>query len=274
MKKTLLLILLTSHCAFAQYDVEDKNKWSFSIAYNSVEAQMDQKLFDTWVGPSANYYAYYGDKKDKSYSFCIIPKYQIAKGVFLRFEFGITKIDLESHYNGSGDTTAQNQPILGSFDGIADGIIQQKIYRYCLGVQWNFIKVKFIEAYCGASFNYFNYKIMDWSEYIEDGASVHQLPDYKNQTYKSTTPGGFAAGIGTLAGVNIYLTHCISLGGEFSYSLLYYKLGGVQSGVWDVYENISSHYYHDHLVWSIHNNASEGIQFSKVMPSFKISIHF
>ena len=82
MKKTLLIFLFFSSftcVAFAQFLKEEPlpSKWSVSVSINSVEAQMDQKLFDTWVFPIANYYAYFGDKHDKSLSLSVIPKYQI-----------------------------------------------------------------------------------------------------------------------------------------------------------------------------------------------------
>lgn len=265
----LLLFSLLTKFAFAQYVSESDNqyKWSISAAINSVEAQMDQKLFDTWVYPSVNYYGYYGDKQDKSLSLSIIPKYQITDDVLLRLEYGITNIDLRSHYNGIGDTVTQNQGHIGGTNNIIkDNIIQQKIYRYVAGIQWNFMKKKFIETYCGASLNYFHYSDMHW----RDNIAIQSIPG-RFTNYSATTPGGFATGIGAFSGFNIYLHKQISIGGEFSYSLLYYKLGGVQNGI---VEQIYPANPTEILNWTIYNNSSEGIQFSKVMPSLNITIRF
>jgi hypothetical protein len=269
--KSFILLFFSSltKLVFGQYISEPDNqyKWSISAAINSVEAQMDQKLFDTWVYPSANYYAYYGDKQDKSLSVSIIPKYQITDDVLLRFEYGVTNIDLRSHYNGIGDTVTQNQGHIGGTADITDdNTIQQKIYRYSAGIQWNFMKKKFIETYCGASLNYFHYTDVYWRNNI----ALLNTPG-RSTNYIATTPGGFATGIGAFSGFNIYLHKQVSVGGEFSYSVLYYKLGGVQTGV---QEQIFPTTPTMILNWTIHNNASEGIQFSKVIPSLNITIRF
>lgn len=269
--KTFILLFFSSliKLAFGQYISEPDNqyKWSISSAINSVEAQMDQKLFDTWVAPSENYYAYYGNKQDKSFSFSIIPTYRITDDVQLRFEYGVTNIDLHSLFNGIGDTLSQNQgQALGSANVKGNNIIQQKIYRYIAGMQWNFMKKKFIETYCGASLNYFYYSEMHWWNYVSDNVIVG-----KSTNYVATTPGGFATGIGAFAGFNIYLNKRISLGGEFSYSLLYYKLGGTQNGT---IESIQPASPTEILTWKNYNNSSEGIGFSKVMPSLNLTIRF
>lgn len=270
----LLLFFSLTKLAFSQFENEEDNqyKWSISASINSVEAQMDQKLLDTWVFPSANYYAYFGDKQDNSLSLSVIPKYMIADDLLLRFEFGMTNIDLRMHYNGGGDTLTQNQGHIGSTaDIIKEDIIQQKIYRYAAGLQWSFLNKKFIETYCGASLNYFHYSEMHWSDYINDITTLS--PNYNYSQYTATTPGGFATGVGAFAGLNIYLHNRVSIGGEFSYSLLYYKLGGMQKGVYERHNSVwGSTYVYEH--WQIYNNASKGIQFSKIMPSLNLTIRF
>ena len=285
MKTKILLIsmfLSSLTYTFAQLPTgqEEKNNymWSIAAAINSTEAQMDQKLFDTWVFPSANYYSYFGDKHDKSLSLSVIPKYKITNDITLRFEFGITDIYLVSHYNGSADTFSQNQGqihqtgTIGSSSPITKiDTIRQNIYRYALGVQWNFMKRKFVESYCGASLYYLHYSEMHWSDYINDNTTL--LPAYNYSHYTASTPGGFATGIGFFAGANIYLHKRISVGGEFSYSLLYYKLGGLENGIYERHCSVwGANYIYSQ--WSIHNNASKGIQFSKVMPTFNISFWF
>ena len=260
-----LSIILISCFSYAQSDSlylkAIQPNWSISAAINSVEAQMDQKLFDTWVFPSANYYAYFGDKHDKSLSLSIIPKYRIADDVFLRFEFGITGIYLVSRYNGINDSNSNS----AAANIIKIDTIRQKIYRFATGIQWDFIKMKFIESYCGASLYYLYYSKMYWSDYITD--------NFTNQhgNHTASTSGGFATGIGAFAGINIYLRKHISIGGEFSYSLLYYKIGGMQNGT---YQRITNNVMDVNEKWAIANNASTGMQFSKVMPSLNLTIRF
>lgn len=274
------LIFSFTTIAFAQVDslCIKKNipyRWEISVAMNSVEAQMDQKLFDTWVAPIANYYSYYGNKNDQSVSLSVIPKYRLNDGTLLRFEFGITNINLQSRFNGIGDTLTNNQgQVLGSGNTTGESIIKQKLYRYAAGIQWNLIKKKFIEAYYGISLCYFYYDKLNWNLFVSDNTAL--LPDYHYNTYTATTPGGFAAGIGMFIGANLYLNKRLSLGGELSYSLLYHQLGGIQSGVYEkyLYTSSNNYYYHDYEQWSIHNNSSKGVQYSKVIPSLNLTIRF
>ena len=266
------LIFSFTTIAFAQVDSlcikrTIPYRWELSVAMNSVEAQMDQKLFDTWVYPSANYYAYYGDKSDKSFSVSIIPKYKIKDNISVRCELGMTNIDLRSYYEGIGDTATQSQGhIGGTADIIKKDIIEQKIYRYLLGIQWQFIEKKFIGGYCGASLNYFHYGNLYWNDYILNTTSAG-----RSTNYTAITPGGYAFGTGMLVGINIYFSRQISLGGEFLYSLLYYQLGGIQNGTKEELFPTSPKQTVD---WKIHNNKSEGIQFTKIMPSLNLTIRF
>lgn len=262
--KSSLLLLFSSLTitAFAQLEKQEpKYKWSISASINSVEAQMDQKLFDTWVYPSANYYGYFGKKNDKSLSLSVIPKYRIADDILLRLEFGLTNIDLQSYYNGINDFNSNS----AAANIIKIDTIRQKIYRFAYGIQWDFIKRKFIESYLGASLHYLYYSEMQWTDYIMDNSSKQYSRNI------STTAGGFATGIGAFGGVNIYLHKNISIGGEFSYSLLYYKIGGLQNGI---YQRTTNNVIDVNQNWAINNNASTGIQFSKVMPSLNLTIRF
>ena len=220
MKKAIIFsfIIISRVRLFAQFEPEQDNKykWQITAVLNSVEAQMDQKLFDTWTYASANYYGYYGDKEDNSFSWSIIPKYLITDNTFLRLEFGVTNINLHMRYNGSGDTASLNQGQVGGTGNITKhDIITQKISRYVAGIQWNFMKKKYIEAYCGGTLNYLHYSEMEWIDYID----ALYLPGRKTN-YRATTPGGFATGIGAFLGFNICIHKNVSIGGEFSYSLL------------------------------------------------------
>ena len=258
-----LISILFSFCCLAQSDSASpakKPKWGISVVYNSVEAQIDQQLMNTWVFPAINYYDNFGDKKNKSYSLSILPEYSINEDMFLRFELGMTNINLLSHFNGYHDSVSTGF----SVNTIADDTLQQKIYRFSPGIQLNFMKMKFIEAYCGGMLNYFHYSEITWVQNIKS----NDIPG-RGTIYRSTTPGGFAAGIGAFSGFNIYLNKKIAIGGEISYSLLYYKLGGTESGM-----TISTFPTSptETAIWSVENNKSGGVQFSKIMPSFHLTI--
>ncbi len=222
---------------------------------------MNQYVIDGWGAfPYTNLTGYFGDRKNKSFSFSIIPKYLVRDDVRLRCEFGFTNIHLISHFNGINDSGATGiQTNL-----IKDDTIQQKIFRLTPGIQWNFVKRKFLQAYCGFSANYQYYGKSYWKDNLKSNDS----PDFDRWT--GVTPGGFAAGIGAFAGFNIYLLKRISIGSELSSSLVYYKLGGVQTGMRYAGPNLSTY----PRAWSIANNVASGIQFCTIMPSINVVFLF
>ena len=264
-----IFFISLSNFLCAQIDSVKKNnafpKWEIGLAYNSVEAQMDQKLFDTWVFPSANYYAYFGNKNDRSFSISAIPKYFLSDDVQLRCEFGFTNINMRSYYNGAGDTLSQNQGHIGATGSIIkQDTIQQKIFRFVPGIQWTLTRKKRVKSYGGISLCYNYYSKMHWGDFITS------LPDTTRRTdYIATTKGGFQTGIGLFGGFTVRIYKQIYLGGELSYYLLYYKLGGIQKGEMINYYTSSAT---EVLLWSIYDNSSKGVQFSKVIPSFRLCI--
>jgi hypothetical protein len=264
--KTLASAMFFSSLAYSvsgqSFDKQEMqhSKWSISMALNSVEAQINQQLVDTWVLPTSSYYSFFGNKNDKSISLSIVPKYQITEDIGLCFEASVTAINLKSHYDGSKDYGYLSAAVA---DNITDVSIEQKIYRVVPKIQWDFIEKKFIDSYCGFSASFLSYSKVYWQQ---NSNRVSSPSEYTN--YTGTTVGGFASGIGTFAGINVHLCKGVSIGSEFSYSLLYYKLGGFQNGRTEkrIYTGAV-----DVVEWSIANNASKGLQFSKVMPSFHIS---
>jgi hypothetical protein len=203
---TAVLMLLASF-SFAQKDSlmgkEIIYKWRTTFAINSVEAQMDQQLLNTWLYPATNYYDNFGNKTNKSFSLSVIPKYYLNDNVWLRFELGVTYINLHSHYNGAYDTLNP-----GGINNTVKSTLKQTIYRFAPGVQWNFMKRKFFQPYCGASVYYLQYGKLYWDEYVSENGTAGRTTDYK-----TTTLGGFASGIGSFIGLNVYLNKRISVGG-------------------------------------------------------------
>ena len=138
------------------------------------------------------------------------------------------------------------------------------------GIQWNFMKNKFIESYCGMSATYLHYSIMNYTNRFE----TRDLPsDSLTGGFldKATATGGFAAGAGAFAGFNIYLHKHISIGAEFSSAILYYKIGGSFAGVsMDLINpNPSST-----QVYSYSTSSYKGVQFSNIYSSINISVWF
>jgi hypothetical protein len=267
MKKSALILMsfLLSSLCYAQKDSlmgkEIIYRWRTTIAINSVEAQMDQQLLNTWLYPSTNYYGNYGNKTNRSISMSIIPKYYLDDNKWLRFELGITYINLLSHYDGTFDTLAP-----GGANTIVNSKLQQKIYRFSPGIQWNFKQIKFFQPYCGVSLYYLQYGKLNWEDNISDNSTPGRGTEYSTKT-----KGGFASGIGSFVGLNVFINKRISIGSEFSYSLLYSKIGGTEKGVQtDTFPNSPTYISN----WSTENAGSKGIQFSKIMPSFNISFRF
>jgi hypothetical protein len=260
---SVLAVLICLNC-FGQADstsVKEKyaTRWGFSVAYNSAEAQIDQQLINTWTFARINYYDNFSDKTNRSYSLSIFPEYYLKNNILMRFEFGMTNINLLSHYNAYRDSVSAGF----SFNTIVDDTLRQKIYKFSPGIQWKFAKNKIGEIYCGGIFNYSWYSELSWIQNIKS----NDVPG-RGTIYRAKTPGGFATGIGAFSGFNINLTKNIKVGCELSYSLLYYRLGGKEKG-----ETIGI-YPSTTLIqeWVIENNKSKGIQFSKVMPSFHIAV--
>lgn len=239
------------------------HKWVFTASINSVEAQIDQKVVDAWGAyPNANL-NYVGNKTNKSVSFSLTPSYLIMDDLLLRCEFGFTNIYLISHLNGENDSnaTAATQYL------IKDDTLQQKIFRFAPGIQWNFIHKKRMYAYCGFSVDYFHFTKSYWKDNLKSSNPTIN-PNYDRWT--GETKGGFAAGIGAFGGFNISPIKNFSIGAEFSTALVYYKIGGMQNGL---------HNYGDNVIaisrsWSLADNVARGVQFLKIMPSLNISFEF
>ncbi|MCE9540089.1 MAG: DUF3575 domain-containing protein, partial [Bacteroidetes bacterium] len=222
----LLLFFILTHTVHAQLDnPEPKHKWGCSVAINSFDAQVGEQEWNSWGYAKGNFNNF-GSIKNNSLSLSVIPKYFIRNDILLRFEFGTTNITLTNYYDNNADLTSSN-PISHS---TINQSIDQKIYRYIPGIQWNFMKKKFMESYCGMTASYLQYSKMEYSNTLES----RDLPSNKYTggfEDRATAEGGFASGIGAIAGFNIYLQKHISFGAEFSSTLLYKKIGGAFSGV-------------------------------------------
>lgn len=237
-------------------------KWGCSVAINSVEAQIGDSEHGSWSYAYTNYMTV-SDKTNKSFSLSIVPKYCINKNILLRFEFGITDINLSSYYNSKSSSSNISYTTYNR-------TIQQKIYRFIPSLQWMFMKKKIIESYSGICGSYLNYTDMTYVNHVES----RDLPSNSLVTLideKAIARGGFAIGVGAYTGFNIYFQKHISAGAEFSMYLLDYKIGGAFNGT-STFQNIPSTPVVDE--YSISTGLYKGIQFSKVLSSFNISVWF
>ena len=261
---TAMFISSISYSALAQFNPEPapQSRWGCSIEMNSIQAQVEIPMLaqsgGILVDADGNIITA-GSRVDKSYSYSIIPKYRINNDILLRFEFGITNLDLEANVDAKG----------GLDHDISNTEISSRIYRYTPGFQWTFMKTKRIESYCGMTATYINYKAVNNNGYGERRDLATDTIQYQGSS-KIWTPGGFALGIGALAGFNIYLHRQISVGAEFSSSASYYKLGGATTG-----EDIQT-FPKPITTTSIgtYTNSYKGFKISKIISSFNISVWF
>jgi hypothetical protein len=258
-----MLLLLFSYSSFAQ---KKKGNWGLSLTLNSIQAQVAIPLManggEVIIDADGNIIAK-GDRYDHSISYSIVPKYYINADVLLRFEFGITSLNLKAHYEAID--------VAGSLRGTHDDEITSKIYHYAPGFQWFFFKEKKIESYCGMTASYISYKPLNYHYYAADiNLPSNTLHSWNDVTM--ITPGGFSIGAGAFAGFNIYLLKRISLGIELSSSASYYKFGGEATQAYTSFNiggpNPAVTYY------STYSNSYKGFKISKITSSYNISFWF
>lgn len=185
--------------SYAQADKEkdEKYKWGCAVTLNSTEAQIDEPLQATWAFTIIN-----GDKKSRSYSLSVIPKYHLNNDLVLRFEIGITKLDIIVDWDYiDANHTIVHQAIL------------QEIYRYSPGIQWNFLNTRRFELFGGINLPYYNYK--KW--HYENTGQINRYPIDTMLSWNHVEiehPSGYATGIGAFAGINVFIIKHLSFGVE------------------------------------------------------------
>lgn len=262
--KIILAILFSSTTTFvsAQFNLEQeiKYKWGLTTAINSIQAQVAIPLM---TGPGAqiidtdgNILAG-GNRTDKSYSFSVIPKYHLNNNILVRFELGMTNLNLYA-----------NADQKGTINHVISNIeVTNKIYRYTPGFQWSFMKTKKTESYCGITASYISYKSIGRNYYYEYRDLGTDTIQYWGKI-KETTPGGLSFGIGALTGFNFIVHKYISFGAELTSSALYYQLGGVTTSE----ETQQSFPDPPFSFVGTYINSYKGFKISKLISSFNITI--
>lgn len=265
MKKAFVFsfILFFNSYLFAQFDTEPdiKYKWGIGVAINSIQAQVEIPIMSgsgaQIIDADGNIITG-GNREDKSYSISIVPKYHIKNNVQIRFEYGLTKLNLVSNSNHK-----LNQHTISYRE------VNNKINRYNIGFQWMFVKTFRLESYFGLTGTYVNYSDISSTSSFENRDLVSDTLLFKTKT-NEITPGGYATGISGLTGFNIYLSNRFSIGAELSSTALYYKIGG--KGVSETEElvagNPSVSYSGEYA------NSYKGFKISKIMSSFNFTVRF
>lgn len=258
---TIILAQIENDCSknFSPY------KWSISASINNVESQVGDPEKACWGYAYLNMFQNFNDKSNKSLSFSLTPKYYINNKDFLfRLELGVTNINWSSYSNSHDSNIATT-----SYTMIRANI-KQTIYRVCPGVQINLLKTKYLDFYMGATANYLNYEGMEYIARFE----TKEFPTNKFVSAsddKAKGRGGFATGLGSLIGFNLYIQKHVSIGTEFSTSLMYYKIGGDWAGQAIHYNATNSQTTYN---YNYSNSSYKGVQFSKIHSLFHFSLWF
>lgn len=255
---TILFSVLT--CSYAQ--VKKEEKYGCAFVLNNIYTPMGL-IGDATIGLSTDgFWNRGGERNDNSYSISIIPKYFLNKDLFVRIEFGITKIDEYKTITVSSTSGA----IYSSTYPISNETIEQKSNSYIPGIQWNVFTDTKIGMHIGVSLPYNHY-----SDLIYNG--LFNIRNTATDTLISsnkisiTVPGGYSLGIGAVAGFDFYLLKNISVGAEFSNAFIYYNIGGNVTNVYNYLfpssnsgEAITPEYY-------------KGMRLEKIFSSFNITIN-
>jgi hypothetical protein len=260
MKNTLLLILTNFALlsfVFSQSEEKEKskNRWGCTIAVNSVEAQIGDPEKSSWGIQSIS-----SDKSNNSYSISFIPKIFLKPNFILRFELGYTNIRFVMKQENV-DNINKSKTIIS---------LSQKFYKVNPGIQWNYFNKLFFNSYCGAMVQYSKYsdvKIIENDEIREITTDSLSFWAHSERNHL----GGYSFGIGIFNGINIMIQKHISIGAEISYSLLYYNTGG-KFTTSTIYQSVPNPPITAPEIISSHSYM--GLQFSKITPTFNISLFF
>jgi hypothetical protein len=166
-------------------------------------------------------YSYFGngDKTNKSFAIGILGNYFFKLNSALRMKVGITDNHILDH--------AEDE--VGGQEIVRDADIKQNVISISPGILWN-ANISKLNFYGGFEIPVLIYTKLKYSlkgiyTNINDGV-------IESDVYSViTSDGGFACGAGIFTGFNIQLIKRFSLGGEFSFGLLYTQVGGDNSTI-------------------------------------------
>ncbi len=152
--------------------------------------------------------------KENSYALGILGTYKTSSMTNYRVRINYTKIGIKEYHDQYYVGIRNNESVTGS---------QNKV-TIAPGVSWNLSKEK-LDVYFGIEIPFTLHRKfdVDYKSVQTDSASGAQI------TYmyiKNEIPNGYSVGVGGIFGFNYFLSSKLSLGAEFSPSLLYSNLGG------------------------------------------------
>lgn len=182
-------------------------------------AQVSNPIRDTQVGwfdiDNESFDNY--NVKDKSYALGLFGSYKVKESI-VRLRFNYTKINIEEYHDLYQTGTKDFTSVKG---------LQNKI-TIAPGITWILNNNK-LDLYFGFELPltlHGKYKLV--SEIIlSDSASGSILSSYYGT---AEIPKGYSIGIGGIGGFNYFIHPNLSVGAEYSPSLLYAKLGGQTRG--------------------------------------------
>jgi hypothetical protein len=267
--RTVLLnvvaLFFLSSFVLAQSNYKQGNKWGCTIAVNDAHSQIPFLAGAALQIDADGNMIGGGDKTNNSYSLSIIPKYYINNDWVVRFEYGMTKIDLKDK---GGITSSTGYLISPSYGQYYD-TVEQEISRLAPSIQWNFFSNNKIQSYGGVSLIFIKYGAITRYSYSESrNVATDTLINWGRSSVN--IPGGNATGLGVFAGFNIYITKHLSLGAEFSSAMLHYNVGG---GATNEYSDQSIPNPVESAT-QVGYESYKGTRFAKILSSFNISAWF
>ncbi len=152
--------------------------------------------------------------KHKSFAGGFLASYNINNETTIRLRFGITNYFIEEYSDGTLNGIQYSTSAKG----------QQNKIQFAPGITWKMNMNKL------SLFGGFDLPVNLHGEFNLDNNSVNKDSLTGNRTsdiqVKTTLPGGNSFGIGAIMGFNYFPAKWVSMGAEFSPSLLYAKLSG------------------------------------------------
>jgi hypothetical protein len=266
MKNKIIILTMffssITYSGLAQFnEKQNEHKWGMTVSVNDANSQMAYYGEVGLAMDAEGNMISAGKKINHSFSLSFTPKYYINNQWLLRFEYGLTQIDLTNM------SIAYSSPTPSFNSTTTNDAIKQKINRYVAGAQFIFFKNKRIESYGGVSLDYIKYAVITRNVYSEQHDVVTDTLISWGRS-NITIPGGYAVGSSVFGGFNVFLYNHISLGAEFSSSLLYYNVGGEYSELYS-YQNKPSPPLV--LTNTISNDSYKGTRFTKVLTLLNIA---
>ncbi len=205
--------MLNSSFSFGQ--VDQNKKFGVSLNINSIGELPSSGLGNIHFDSK---YLNGGDEKDKSFSLGINGNYYITKDLAIRVKAAVTKRKYLEYRDTRNDATADSQ-----FARIDDLSISESDFFIAPGIYYQYRK-DFFGIYGGFDIEYMHHSRTKLTDIVTNIDSTLPSENYIISS-SITTPRGYSYGLGGFIGFNLFPTHFLSIGLEFSSALLHTKIG-------------------------------------------------